>query len=183
MMGRLAAGAIAWFLRDQDRGMECGELLVILLLAAFLLLCPRGLKRHLRASGAALLRPFQRRKPIALLLVCLVPLLLRIALLGVVPPPIPVVADEFSHLLLADTLAAGRVANPPHPMAAHFETLYVLQRPVYASVYPPGRGLAMAMALWAGFHPWFGVLAETGIMLAAESQPPPSRGLQSRPYR
>jgi len=167
MMGRLPAGVVAWFLRDQDRGIECGELLVILLFAAFFLLCPRGLKGRLRASGSVLLRPFQRRNPIALLLVCLAPLVLRIALLSVVPPPIPVVADEFSHLLLADTLAAGRVANPPHPMAAHFETLYVLQRPVYASIYPPGRGLAMAIAKWAGFHPWFGVLAETGIMLAA----------------
>ena len=142
------------FLRDQDRGIECGELLAILLFAAFLLLCPRWLKSRLRASSSVLLRPFQRRKPIVLLLVCLAPLVLRIALLGVVRPPIPVVADEFSHLFLADTFAAGRVANPPHPMAAHFETLYVLQRPAYASIYPPGRGLAMAMAKWAGFHPW-----------------------------
>ncbi|HXB74117.1 MAG TPA: hypothetical protein VNY05_38110 [Candidatus Acidoferrales bacterium] len=166
-MGWPAAGVTAWFLRDQDHGLECGELLLILMLAAFLLLCPRGLKTRLRVFGSVVLRPFQRRKPMALMLVCLAPLVLRVALLPAAPPPIPWIADEFSHLLLADTLAAGRVANPPHPMAAHFETLYVLQQPVYASIYPPGHGFAMAMAQGAGLDPWFGVLAETGIMLLA----------------
>jgi hypothetical protein len=167
MTAHSPAGVLGWFLKDQHRGIECGELFLIFLLAAFLLFCPRWVKRRLRAIGSVLLRPFERRKPIALVLVCLAPLALRIALLPAVPPPIPVVADEFSYLLLADTLAAGRLANPPHPMAAHFETLYVLQQPVYASIYPPGHGLSMAVAQWAGLHPWFGVLAETGLMLLA----------------
>jgi hypothetical protein len=166
-MERFAAGVVTWFLQDQDRGIECAELLLILLLVAFFLLCPRGLKRRLRVLGSVILRPFQRRKPIALVLVCLAPLLLRIALLPAVPPPIPFIADEFSHLLLADTLASGHLANPPHPMAAHFETLYVLQQPVYASIYPPGHGFVMAIAQLVGLRPWFGVLAETGIMLLA----------------
>ena len=167
MMLWFAAGVVPWFLKDQDRGIECIELLVALLVAAFLLLCPRGLKDRLRAFGGIVMRVFQRRKPGALVLVCLAPLALRIALLPVVPAPTPVIADEFSHLLLADTLASGRLANPPHPMAAHFETLYVLERPVYASIYPPGHGCVMALAQGAGLDPWFGVLAETGIMLLA----------------
>jgi hypothetical protein len=167
MTASLPPGVLGWFLRDQDRGLLCGELLLILLLAAFLLFCPPWVKRRLRAIGSLLLRPFERGKPITLVLLCLAPLVLRVAVLPVVPPPIPVVADEFGHLLLADTLAAGRLANPPHPMAAHFETLYVLQQPAYASIYPPGHGFVMAMAQWAGLHPWFGVLAETGFMLLA----------------
>jgi hypothetical protein len=165
--GWQTTGSTAWFLKDQDRGIECGEVLVILLLVAFLLLCPRTLKNRLRAFGSVVLRPLRRGNPLVLVLICLAPLVLRVALLPVVPAPIPVIADEFSHLLLADTLASGRLANPPHPMAAHFETLYVLQRPFYASIYPPARGLAMAAAKWAGWHPWFGVLAEGGMMLGS----------------
>ncbi|MGO9131088.1 MAG: hypothetical protein ACLQIS_15335 [Bryobacteraceae bacterium] len=162
-----AGSVVGWFLKDQDRGLECAELLLILLLLVSLWLCPHVLGKRMRAIGSALLKPFQRCNPMALVLVCLAPLALRIALLPAVPPPIPVIADEFGHLFLADTLASGRLANPPHPMAQHFETLYILQRPVCASIYPPGHGLVMAFAQWTGLDPWFGVVAETGVMLLA----------------
>ena len=50
------------------------------------------------------------------------PLLLRFALLAAHPVPLPANYDEFSHLLVADTLLHGRLANPAHPMARFFET-------------------------------------------------------------
>src|SRR5579872_4856599 len=40
--------------------------------------------------------------------------LLRIALVPLLPAPVPLVTDEFSHLLLADTLLHHRFANPTH---------------------------------------------------------------------
>lgn len=84
-----------------------------------------------------------------------------------VPPPEPMIHDEFGHLLVGDTLASGRLANPPHPMARHLETLYVLQEPAYASIYPIGQGLALAAGKALVGTPWAGVLLGVGLMSGA----------------
>jgi len=85
------------------------------------------------------------------------PVALRLALLPHHPIPSPTVSDEFSHLLVADTLLHFRLANPAHPMHRFFETYFVLQEPTYSSIYAIGQGLVLALGRVLFGHPWAGV--------------------------
>ncbi len=99
-----------------------------------------------------------RRPGLCMLILAALPVALRLALLAHHPVPTPDVYDEFSHLLVADTLRHWRLANPPHAMSQFFETFFVLQEPTYSSIYPLGQGLALAIG-WTLFGlPWAGVL-------------------------
>jgi hypothetical protein len=101
----------------------------------------------------------------ALLLAIAVPLV-RIALVPLLPAPVPLVTDEFSHLLLADTLLHGRFANPTHTFWPHFESLHIIQRPHYVSNYFPGPAAVLALAKLAVGNPWAGILCECAVFLA-----------------
>ena len=95
-------------------------------------------------------------------LLFLLPIVLRLLLLPHHPAPTPEIYDEFSHLLVADTLLHGRLANPPHPFPQFFETFFELQRPTYSSIYPLGQGIVLAIGRLISGVPWTGVLIVAG---------------------
>jgi len=101
-----------------------------------------------------------------MLLLFILPIVLRLALLPNYPIPSPGVSDDFSYVLIADTLRHFRLANPPHGLHQFFETFFVLQEPSYSSIFPIGQGLVLALG-WTIFgHPWAGVALSIGALCA-----------------
>jgi hypothetical protein len=102
----------------------------------------------------------------AIWICALFPVVVRIALLPVVSIKPPSIHDEFSWLLMADTFRSGRLTNPTHLFWQHFETIHVIQRPTYNSMYAPGVGAILALGALLG-DPWIGILISIGLMCGA----------------
>lgn len=111
-------------------------------------------------------RRFASRTAACMTLLAILPVALRLALLPAHPVPDARVLDDFSYLLLGDTISHFRFANPPHPLPQFFETLFVLQQPTYSSIFPPGQGIALAIGKMIFGHPWAGVAMSIGAFCA-----------------
>jgi len=141
-------------------GFGAGDYLALLLAVIFLAALLGWKRIEPRASRLA------QRTLWSMALLASVPIVLRLALLAHHPVPSPDVYDEFSHLLVADTLRHFRLANPMHPLHQFFETFFVLQEPSYSSIYPLGQGLLLALGWMVFGTPWSGVILATTAFCA-----------------
>ena len=127
--------------------------LIVAILLVLLALLPYG-KRLAAKAGWCMLVLFT------------LPIALRMALLPQYPIPAPNVSDDFSYLLIADTLRHFHLVNPSHPLPQFFETYFVLQQPAYVSIFPLGQGLILAIGWTILGHPWAGVAISIGALCA-----------------
>jgi len=109
---------------------------------------------------------FAKRAGWCMLALFILPIALRLAMVRVHPIPTPLGIDDFSYALLGDLLAHFRFSNPTHPLHQFFETLFLLQQPRYASIYPLGQGIALAIGQIIFGNPWAGVALSTGAFCA-----------------
>jgi hypothetical protein len=97
---------------------------------------------------------------IVIIMLAIIP---RVLLLPILHVPEPRSHDEFAFILGGETLAMGRITNPPHPLWQFFETEHEVMQPTYMSKYPPVQNVFIALGILLG-NKWIGILISYGIM-------------------
>jgi hypothetical protein len=127
---------------------------------------PLGAFFFCRPWLTAFAKQFAHRTIPCMFVLALLPVALRFSLLWHSPVPTPSGADDFSYLLLGDTLAHFRLSNPSHPLPQFFEAIFVLQQPTYGSIFPLGQGITLALGYLLFGLPWAGVVLSVSALCA-----------------
>jgi hypothetical protein len=158
---RIAASAASTVSRDGNY-VECALLLVLWMAARSGRLPRLDGSARLKSLAARISRaPALSYAVVIALSAALRPLLFAGRLI-----PHPFVFDEFSYRFLADTLLAGRLANPTHPLWIHFETIHIFHQPTYSSMHMPLPALFLAAGKFVTGEYWWGVWL-SGVLFAA----------------
>jgi len=145
-----------------------GCLLAVALVVALSIATPAGSRRAASCKHcSALMQWAARNRKAMVLFFFLLPIVMRLSLLPLLPPPVAVETDDFSYLLGADTLMHLRLTNPPPPHPEFFEAEHINVLPTYESMYPPGQAAFLALGKLLFRNAWAGVLISVGAMCAA----------------
>jgi 4-amino-4-deoxy-L-arabinose transferase-like glycosyltransferase len=102
-----------------------------------------------RSSFSSFVKPASLGWPISMVGVGLFSLIVSYWVSSYVTPVVST-HDEFSYLLAADTLLHGRMSNPTPAAWQSLQSLHLIMQPTYASKYPLGSGVIVALG-WALF--------------------------------